>query len=122
MSYSLGFRLHVLKVKEAERLTFQECASRFCVGIASLVRWSKNPYPKTQRNKPATKIDMEALKKDIQDYPDAYQYERAQRFGVTATGIWHALKRLEVTYKKNAQSSKGRSRKTLYILPTNKGA
>ena len=122
MSYSLDFRFHVLKVKEAERLTFQECASRFCVGIASLVRWSKNPYPKTQRNKPATKIDREALKKDIQDSPDAYQYARAQRFGVTATGIWHALKRLEVTYKKNSQSSKSGSRKTLYILPTNKGA
>lgn len=119
MSYSLDFRLHVLKVKEAERLTFQECSSRFCVGIASLVGWSKNPYPKTKRNKPTTKIDMEALKRDIEEYPDAYQYERAQRFGVTATGIWHALKRLGVTYKKNPKSSQSRSRKALYILPTN---
>ena len=121
VSYSLDFRLHVLEVKSSEDLTYKEAASRFAIGIASLVRWSKNPYPKARRNKPATKIDMDALKKDIEEYPDAYQYERAQRFGVTATGIWHALKRLEVTYKKNTQSSQSRSRKAVYILPTNQG-
>ncbi len=31
------------------------------------------------RNKPATKIDMIALARDILEYPDAYQYERARR-------------------------------------------
>ena len=116
--YSLDIRLHVLKLKATDGLTFKECASRFSVGIASVVRWSKHPYPQAKRNKPATKIDMEALKKDIEKYPDAYQYERAQRFGVTATGIRHALKRLKVTYKKNAQSSPIGSRKAVYILPT----
>lgn len=119
MSYSKDFRLHVLRTKQLEGLTFKECASRFCIGIASLVRWSKNPYPKTTRNKPATKIDMEALKRDIEQYPDAYQYERAQKFGVTSTGIWHALKRLGVTYKKNLRSSKSGSRKAFYVLPSN---
>ena len=118
MSYSLDFRLHVLAVKAAEDLTFKEASSRFEIGIASLVRWSKNPRPKSKRNKPATKIDMDALKKDIEEYPDAYQYERAQRFGVTTTGIWHALKRLKVTYKKNTQPSQIGSRKAVYILPT----
>ena len=117
MSYSLDFRLHVLAVKAAEDLTFKEASSRFAIGIASLVRWSKNPKPKSKRNKPATKIDMDALKKDIEEYPDAYQYERAQRFGVTTTGIWHALKRLKVTYKKNPQPSQVGSRKAVYILP-----
>ena len=30
--------------------------------------------PQTTRNKPATKIDMNALEQDIHNYPDAYQY------------------------------------------------
>ncbi|GAO97913.1 hypothetical protein Cva_00554 [Caedimonas varicaedens] len=47
---------------------------------------------------------------------DDYQYERAERLGVSSMGIWHALKRLNVTYKKNAQTSQGRSRKACYFL------
>lgn len=43
---------------------------------------------------------MEALKKDIEEYPDSYQYERAERFGASQSGIYWALKRLDVTYKK----------------------
>lgn len=43
---------------------------------------------------------MAALKKHVEEYPDAYQYERAAVLGVSASGIWSALKRLGVTYKK----------------------
>lgn len=60
---------------------------------------------------------MDALIDDIKTYPDAYQYERAKRLGVSQTGIWFALKRLNVTYKKNSSSSQGRSRKEICILP-----
>ncbi|GFN45275.1 transposase [Candidatus Regiella insecticola] len=59
----------------------------------------------TTHNKPATKIDMEALAQDVATYPDDYQYERAQRFGVSAQGIRHALKRLRVSRKKNTSAS-----------------
>ena len=62
--------------------------------------------PKIKRNKPATKINMEALKKDVKEYPDRYQYERAEKFGVTQAAIWFALKRLGMSYKKNSVSSK----------------
>ncbi|SFI79179.1 IS630 transposase-related protein, partial [Nitrosomonas sp. Nm34] len=43
---------------------------------------------------------MEILAQDVKNYPDAYQYERAKRLGVSKQGINHALKRLSVTYKK----------------------
>jgi transposase len=52
-------------------------------------------------NKPATRIDMEKLKQEVQRYPDAYQYERAERFGVSQTGIGAALRRLGISRKKN---------------------
>lgn len=45
-------------------------------------------------------------KKDIELYPDAYQYERTARLGVSAMGIWHALRRLGVTYKKTLKHPK----------------
>lgn len=48
---------------------------------------------------------MEALRKDVQDYPDRYQYERAKIFGVSQSAIFYALKRLNISYKKNAVSS-----------------
>jgi transposase len=52
------------------------------------------------RDKPATKIDMEALEQDVQTYPEAYQYERAERLGVSRRGIGYALKRLGISRKK----------------------
>jgi transposase len=117
MTHAVSFRQHVLKIKTKEQLTLKETSERFRIGIASVSRWMKHLAPKTTRNKPAIKIDREALKRDLERYPDAYQYERAKRFGVTSQGIWHALKRLGVTYKKNSTASQGRSRKAYYILP-----
>ena len=116
MTYSLDFRLHILGVKKKEDLSFAETAERFSVGIASIVRWSKKPIPQMTRNKPPIKIKMEALRADILQYPDAYQYERAERLAVSSTGIWYALKRLKVTYKKNPQAPQSGYRKTLCFL------
>ena len=117
MTYSLDFRKKVLSVREKEDLSIRDVSKRFGIASRTIVGWLQRLEPKHKRNKLAIKIDMDALKQDIELYPDAYQYERATRFGVTATGMWHALKRLNVTYKKNAQSSQGGSRKTIYLLP-----
>ncbi|RYE19674.1 MAG: IS630 family transposase, partial [Sphingobacteriaceae bacterium] len=63
------------------------------------------------------KINNEALKNDIELYPDSYCYERAVRLGVSATGIRDAQYRLGVTYKKNSKAPEGKSRKKIYLLP-----
>lgn len=88
MTYSLDFRQKVLGVRAKERLTFIETAQRFDIGLARLVRGSKDIAPQKTRNKPATKIDREALKKDIEAYPDADHYERAERLGVSKVCMW----------------------------------
>jgi transposase len=111
MTYSLDFRKKVLSIKETENLSFAQTAKRFDIGIASIVRWTKHIEAKTSRNKPATKINMEALRKDIRTYPDAYQRERAERFGISKSGIWHALNRLKITRKKKASSIPRRTKK-----------
>lgn len=65
MTYSLDFRHHVLKGKVEEGLTNEQTASRFKIGIASLVRWNRNLESKSSRNKPATKINMDQLKDNL---------------------------------------------------------
>ncbi len=115
MTYSLDMRQQVLKIRREERLSMAQVAKRFGVGVASVMRWSNNVECVKKRNR-STKINMEALKLDIEQYPDAYQYERATRLGVGEHCVWYALKLLNVTYKKNAAASKGNSRKTLCFL------
>jgi transposase len=117
MTYGLSFRKKVCSIKASQGLTHEETAKRFGIGKTTLVRWHQRLEPVKNRNKPATKIDMETLKQDIETYPDAYQYERAERLNVTPMGIWHALKRLGVSYKKNSTASQSGSRKTICILP-----
>ena len=100
MTYSIDFRRKVFSIKQKEGLSFEQTAQRFNIGKTTLVRWTKKLEPDKNRNKPATKIDMEALRNDVKQYPDAYNYERAKRLGVSTNGIWWALKRLNITYKK----------------------
>ncbi len=50
---------------EKEKLTLEETAKRFDVGSASISRWKLNPEPTKTRNRPAQKIDMDKLKKDV---------------------------------------------------------
>lgn len=102
MTYSLDFRRRIFAIKEKQELSFSETSKRFDVPMRTLFRWKKRMEPKIKRNKPATKIDMEALRNNVKEYPDLYQYERAEKFGVTQGAIWFALKRLGISYKKNS--------------------
>ncbi|SFN19293.1 IS630 transposase-related protein [Nitrosomonas communis] len=115
MTYPISFRRKVLSIREKENLSIAQVAQRFCVGVASVMRWIKTPDPKTTRNKPATRIDRERLAQDVKNYPDAYQYERAKRLGVSTQGINHALKRLGVIYKKKPASPQSQRRRAAYL-------
>ena len=99
--YPLKFREKVFAVKEKYKLTYQETSERFDLPIRTLFRWQERIEPKLTRNKPATKIDMEALRKDVEKHPDDYQWERAKRFNVGQSTIFYALKRLGISNKKN---------------------
>ena len=101
MSYSVGFRHHVLFIKKKEGLTFEQTAMRFTVGIASLTRWNKTIIPKATRENRPRKVDLKALAKDVETNPDAYQYEWALRFGIHPKSIWNGLRKLNVTYTKS---------------------
>ena len=105
MTYSSDFRKKVLLIKEQEKLTYSETAKRFGIGQTSIVRWSQNIEPKRTRNKPTVKLNWDALAQDVQEHPDSFQYERAQRFGVSRPGIAYALKQLKISRKKKPSNT-----------------
>ena len=107
MTYSTDFRRKVSEVRERDGLSFEKAATLFGVGKSGVRRRTERPEPCRSRNKPATKIDMDPLAQDVDLYPDAYRYERAERFGCGRRGIGEALKRLEISRKKNFFASEG---------------
>ena len=65
---------------------------------------------------------IEKLKIDIQLHNDSYQYERAERLGVCKSSIGYNLKKLNITYKKNSNTSKSRRREARIIQRKNQEA
>lgn len=117
MTYSAHFRKKVLAIKDKEKLSFDTVAKKFNISRAAIFRWTKNIEPQKTRDRKPTKIDMEALRNDIELYPDSYCYERAARLGAKPSGIRDAKKRLGVTYKKNLETPESKFRKKVYVLP-----
>ena len=105
--YPLKFREKVLEIKKKEELSKKETSERFQIGTTTIARWLVKIEPCLKRNKPATKINMDDLKKDVEENPDAFQRERAERLGVSRRCVGDALVRLKITNKKNTVSSKG---------------
>lgn len=91
--------------KENYNLTFEQTSERFDIPMRTLFCWQNKLEPCLTRNKPATKVDMDALKKDVELHPDNYQWERAKRFNVCQSTMGWALKRLGFSNKKNAKAS-----------------
>ena len=58
------------------------------------------------RNKPATRLDMAQLARDVERAPDAYQWERTKRLGVAERTIRYGLQRLRISYKKTLKHPK----------------
>ena len=63
---------------------------------------------RTRPRKPS-KVDDDALRADVEQYPDDYQYERAARFGCGISTIGDALKGLNITVKKTLLHPKAKT-------------
>ena len=107
MSYSIDFRKKVMLLKKSCGLSYRATASRFGISVNTVVSWSKRIESRPYR-RPHYKIDLSELKEDVQNFPDAYQHERARKFGVSQNTISLCLKELKMTYKKNTKSSQKR--------------
>lgn len=102
MAYSLDLRQRVVDFVHSGG-SKAEAHRRFKVSLWCVNDWSKRKDLQAQRPKgrPRRKLDWEALKADIEKYPDKLLRERANEFGVWPNAIWYACRRLNITHKKN---------------------
>lgn len=68
---------------------------------ASTTLWiARNDLRPTKVEHRQRKLNWDALRQDIEAHPDAQLSEQAERFGVTASAIQYALKRMKIKQKK----------------------
>jgi len=104
MGYDRKFREIVLSHVEAGK-SHEEVRVMFGLGKNTITEWKKlRAETKNLGNRKLKrswrKIDPEKLRKDIESYPDAFNAERAKRFGCSEDGMRRALKRHKLTRKK----------------------
>ena len=117
MTYSLEFREKVVSARAQHNLSIAETAKKFHVGESSVEKWSKNIIPKKTKNRPFIKLDVDALKKDIEAFPNAYNYERAKRLGVSKNCILYALRKLNAMYISSISDSSLEKNFVLFHIP-----
>ena len=102
MTYSLDLRKRVVNfVKNGGSKT--EASRIYEVSLWCVYDWCKRkelePKKSSQRRK--RKLDWEALRLHVKEYPDALLRERAEHFGVQINAIWYACHQMQLTRKKN---------------------
>ena len=110
MTYSLDFRRQVLKSID-DGMTYVQAAEFYNLSPTTIQNWKRRVHSKTTRQTKPYKILDDVLLNDVKEHPDDYQYERARRLNCSKTGIYHALKRLGISQKKDLGTSKSVSDK-----------
>ena len=111
--YNSVFIKKVLSLRKS--LSIRKVADKFNISTRTIQNWEQGKLPIGKRNKPNLSLDKSLLLDDVMQYPDAYQYERAERLKVSQMCIWYNLKKLGITYKKNTKASQSRRRKAILI-------
>ena len=105
MSYDKKFRESVLRHVDAGH-TQEETRKLFGLGENTIAQWKKlREETGGLSNRPIVrghkKIDPEKLRADVEEHPDDFNHERAERFNCNESAIRQAMKRLKITRKKN---------------------
>jgi transposase len=113
MTYRVDFRQKVVvfvRTGGGQR----EAARRFDISLWCVRDWlaRQDLQPRQQGVWRRRKLDREALRAHVRDYPDALVRERAVHFGVYPNAVWVALKALKLTHKKRRSSTKNATRKS----------
>ncbi len=109
MVYSIDLRQRALNyiANGGSRL---EASKIFGVTVPTLGNWlsrqrQQDLAPKINGSKPS-KIDSEKLKKYIEEHPDSYLREIAEKFNSTLQAVFYACKRLKITLKKRPHTTR----------------
>jgi len=103
MAYSIDFIRRAVAYKQNGH-TFAQLREAFDVSSATYYDWQAklndghfDIIVKRERHR---KIDKEALIKAVAEKPDAFLKEYAEQFNCTATAVYYALEKLNITRKK----------------------
>ena len=84
-----------------------KAAAIFKVGRATIYRWlGREDLRATKVKHRQRKLDWKALKKDVEENPEARLVERSRNFWVRASAICYALNKMKITRKKRTSRSR----------------
>ena len=103
MAYSIDYKRRAVAYKQ-EGHTFKQLREAFGIPSETYYDWKKKlesgyyeAKTKQERNR---KIDKDILRQAVAQQPDAYLGELAKQFDCTATAVFYALEKLNITRKK----------------------
>jgi transposase len=104
MAYSEDFRRAAVAYKDSGH-TFAELKNVFGISNKTYTDWKlifeeTGSFAKREVERKPKKIDLERLKKAVEERPDAYLRELAEPFNCSQQSIFRALKKLKITLKK----------------------
>jgi transposase len=104
MAYSIDYRKAAIEFKESGH-TFVQLKEVFKITPRTYYQWlellqTTGSLQFRNASERRGKIDMETLKKAIEEKPDAYLRELATKFDVSTVAIHKRLKKHKITYKK----------------------
>ena len=106
MAYDERFRKKAIEYKESGK-TFAELKEVFGITSRSYYEWKQNKeqsgfyvLPKKERATRKRKIDPKELQKAIEEKPDLFLKELAEKFNCSITSVHNRLKTLKMTHKK----------------------
>ena len=79
MTYSLDLRKQVIRSRTEDGCSYRKTAKFYAISKTTIQTYEADISIQNTRNRTPNKIYDDALKQDVIDYPDAYQYERAHR-------------------------------------------
>jgi len=101
MAYSLDYRKAAVDYKKSGH-TFKELKDVFKITPRTYYKWEKEENYGTVKAKQTRKrkIDPDALKKAVEEKPDAYLREISSQFNCSTTAVHKRFVQLGYTYKK----------------------
>jgi transposase len=116
----LDLRERVVEAAQEGEGTQEEIARRFKISVSSLKRWLKRKHLEADKPGPiAPRLDLEALKKVVQDKPDLYLDEYAKWLNTSSSTVSYNLLKLGIRRKKNHAVQRTKRRKTQTISAGN---
>jgi transposase len=116
MAYSVDFRRAAIEYWQAGH-SEEELYEAFKIYPSRIYEWLRHEkktgslkacYAKRRKRK----IDLEELRQAVERKPDAYLSELAKQFSCTEQAVFYALKKIEITVKKNSSPMQNNRRRT----------